>query len=58
MTIGLLMVRNLLVFIKEALESPMELLLDNNLKKHLTYKNSILKYLKTCLSNQAGFFIY
>jgi hypothetical protein len=35
MTIGLLMVRNLLVLvaIKEALESPMELLLDNNLKK-------------------------
>jgi hypothetical protein len=33
MTIGLLMVRNLfLVAIKEALESPMELLLDNNLK--------------------------
>jgi 2-oxoglutarate dehydrogenase E2 component (dihydrolipoamide succinyltransferase) len=34
-TIGLLMVRNLLVFfaIKEALESPMELLLDNDPKK-------------------------
>jgi hypothetical protein len=51
------MVRNLLVFsCYQKLESPMELLLDNDPKKHLTYKNSILKYLKSCLSNQAGFF--
>jgi hypothetical protein len=52
------MVRNLLVFlvIKEALESPMELLLDNNAKR-LNYKNYLLIKTRLVLK-QGGFFVY
>jgi hypothetical protein len=44
-----------LVAIKEALENPMEFYC-NNPKRASSYKNSVLKHLKSRLSNQTGFF--
>jgi hypothetical protein len=45
-----------LVAIKEALESPMELLLDNNLKKHLIIRTYFI--IKTRLVLKQGGFLF
>jgi hypothetical protein len=57
----MLMVKSLLVSVAgcaSKLETQWELLLDNDPKKAFAYVNSILKYLKSCLSNQAGFLLF